>query len=362
MSLSRAPPRNRSRSDKSAASFAAAAGAPCSLPLSSMCASRGCAASCCIARPCGVMRPPASSAPRRTSKSRAPASVAAGGASSQRSSSAAVPHAARSSASGTRVGDGDLGRRVRREAAVRALAPQPIADAGRRAARAARALLGRGARDALRLEPAHAGDGIEHAAPLEPGVDDDAHAVDRQARLRDVRREHDLAAARARRRERRVLLAGRELAVERQHVDVGAERELVAQPPLDAADLAGAGQEHEQVARRVRERALHGARDGRVDRLGAAGQRGQALADVVHVDGEHAPEAFDDGRAAEQAPRRARRRSSPTSRARAAPARGGAARRARTRGRRRRAGCARDTRRTAPRRRLRAPGRSAACA
>ena len=190
------------------------------------------------------------------------------------------------------VRDRDLRRRVRGEAAVRALAPQPIADAGRRAARAARALLGRGARDALRLEPAHAGDGIEDAAPLEPRVDDDAHAVDRQARLGDVRREHDLAAARARRRERRVLLAGRELAVERQQVDVGAERELFAQPPLDAADLAGAGQEHEQVARRVRERAMHGARDASVDRLGAARQRGQALADVVHVDGEHAARGF----------------------------------------------------------------------
>ena len=228
MSLSRAAPRSRSRSDSSAASRAAAAAAPCSRPLSSMCASRGCAAKFCIARPCAVMRPPASSAPSRASKSRAPASVAAGGASSQRRSSGGRAPGREIERERHQVGDGDLGRGVRRQAAVGALAPQPITDPGRRAPRAARALLGRGARDALRLEPAHAADGIEDAAPLEAGVDDDAHAVDRDARLGDVRREHDLAAAGARRCERGILLAGLELAVERQQVDVGADAEFVA--------------------------------------------------------------------------------------------------------------------------------------
>src|SRR5690606_38264061 len=139
----------------------------------------------------------------------------------------------------------DLRRRVRGEAAVGALAPQSIADAWRRAARAARALLGRRARDALCLEPAHSRDGIEYAAPLEPGVDDDAHAVDRQARFGDVRGEHDFAAPVARGRERGVLLSGRELAVERQNVDVAVERAFFDQAPFDAADLAGAGQKYE---------------------------------------------------------------------------------------------------------------------
>ena len=100
-------------------------------------------------------------------ESRALASVAAGGASSQRSSSAGVPQAARSSASGTRSAYSDLGGRIGCEGALRALAPQSIADARGRAAGAARALLGGRARDALRLESAHAGHGIEHAAPLE---------------------------------------------------------------------------------------------------------------------------------------------------------------------------------------------------
>ena len=66
------------------------------------------------------------------------------------------------------VGRHDLGRRARRERALRALAPEPIAHAGRGPARAARALLGRRARDPLRLEAAHPARGIEHAAPLEP--------------------------------------------------------------------------------------------------------------------------------------------------------------------------------------------------
>ena len=161
-------------------------------------------------------------------------------------------------------------------------------------------MLGGSARDALRLEAAHAADGIEDAAPLEPGVDDDAHAVDREAGLGDVRREHDFAAARARRRERRILFLGLELAVERQEVYVGADAELFAQAPLDAADLAGARQEHQQVAGRVEQRAVHRTCDGQLERLGAARQRRQALADVVHFDGKHAAAAFDDGRAAEQ--------------------------------------------------------------
>ncbi len=201
------------------------------------------------------------------------------------------------------IGRRDLGRRVRRERALRALGPDPIADAGSGAARAAGALLGRRARDPLRLEAAHARAGIEHAAPLEARIDDGAHAVDREARLGDVGREHDLAAAAARGLKRRVLLGRRQLAVERQNVDVRAELRL-AESRLHAADLGRAGQEHEQIAGRLRERAQHDARDDRVRRLLAgrarAGQRGQALADVADLDRMHARGVLDDWSAAEQ--------------------------------------------------------------
>ena len=191
-----------------------------------MCASRGCAASACIARPCGVMRPlrVERAEPQQAGRARRRASRRAARRASAARRRPCPRRRGRARAAPSRRRRSPASR-IRGEAAVGALAPQPIADAGRRAAGAARALLGRRARDALRLEPAHAADGIEHAAPLEPRIDDDAHAVDREARLGDVRREHDLAPARACRRERRVLLARRELAVQRQHVDVGAERE-----------------------------------------------------------------------------------------------------------------------------------------
>src|SRR5690606_15993165 len=79
----------------------------------------------------------------------------------------------------------DLGRRDRREAALRRVAPCAIADAGRGASGAALALLGGRARHALRLEAAHTGRRIEDAYADQPGVDDDADVLDRQARLRD---------------------------------------------------------------------------------------------------------------------------------------------------------------------------------
>ena len=103
----------------------------------------------------------------RRSRSRALASVAAGGASSQRSAPASrAPHR-QIERERREIRDADFRRRVRGETALGALAPQPIAHARRRATRAARALLGRGARDALHFEPVHAARRIEQAAPLE---------------------------------------------------------------------------------------------------------------------------------------------------------------------------------------------------
>ena len=75
----------------------------CPLARSSMCASRGCTPSRVISRPCGVMRPPVSRAPSRSSKSRALASMATGGGSSHLSAAASrTPHPASSSARGVR--------------------------------------------------------------------------------------------------------------------------------------------------------------------------------------------------------------------------------------------------------------------
>ncbi len=263
------------------------------------------------------------------------------------------------------IGRRDLGRCMRRERALRALAPDSIADAGRGAAGPAGALLGRGARDPLRLEPAHARARIEHAAPLEARIDDGADAVDREAGLGDVGREHDLATIAARGLERRVLLGRRQVAVERQDIDVRA----------DAAPHRGASARGESRRRpagtRADRRPLPRARAARPARRPhpAAPLRARAGPAARASPCRHsAPRRGTRARRARSperrraAARRRRRRAWRTSRARAVPARRAAARRERTRGRRRRSGCARGIRRRSRPPRRRARGRSAASA
>jgi hypothetical protein len=199
------------------------------------------------------------------------------------------------------IRDADFRRGVRGQSALGAFAPQPIADAGRGSARTARALRGGRARDARHFESVHAARRVEQAAPLESGVDHDAYAVDRETRLRDVRGEHDLAAARARGCDRRVLVAGRELSIQRQHIDA---RPDVAQHSLHAADLSRAGQEHEHVAFRLGKCALDHAQHRELGRrlargaLVRAGQWRQPRTGVFHLDRMHAPRRGDDRRLA----------------------------------------------------------------
>ena len=83
----------------------------------------------------------------------------------------------------------------------------------------------------------------------EPGVDHVADARHRERGLGDVGREHDAPAAR--RREHALLLRHRQPRVQRQDLDgrrVRPAREALAQQVGGLADLALAGQEHEDVA------------------------------------------------------------------------------------------------------------------
>ncbi len=150
--IARASSAKRSRSDRSAAKSAACESAPSSRDLRSMWARRGCTPSDAISRPCGVMRPSASSAPSRASRSRALASIAAGGGSSHRRSFASrTPQFARSSASGVRsasvISGGENGARLR-------CADSPTRDnhAGFHATGPSLSLVGRGSGDALSFE------------------------------------------------------------------------------------------------------------------------------------------------------------------------------------------------------------------
>ena len=92
----------------------------------------------------------------------------------------------------------NLGRSCARRVVLLVLGPEAITDARRDATRAAAPLIRRRLRHAHGLEARHAGARRESWDARQPAVDHHAHALDRQARLGDRRREHDLAFARAR--------------------------------------------------------------------------------------------------------------------------------------------------------------------
>src|SRR5690606_29118312 len=102
-----------------------------------------------------------------------------------------------------------------------------------------------------------------HPAPRrKPGhahqtaVDYHAHALDREARLCDVRGQHDLPPARLARCDGGILRLLWQIAVERVDVDVGPDS---IQQSLCASNLAGARQEDEYVAVVIAQGSAHGA-------------------------------------------------------------------------------------------------------
>jgi hypothetical protein len=78
-------------------------------------------------------------------------------------------------------------------------------------------LIGRCTRDARRLEPPHAGDGIKDSAALETRIDHDANALDGETGLGDVRGQHHLARTGRGGCQRGILLLRPQLTVQRQH-------------------------------------------------------------------------------------------------------------------------------------------------
>ena len=135
---------------------------------------------------------------------------------------------------------------------------EPETPPGRGAPGAARALASRGARDRLERERAHARPGVEARDARDTRVDDGADALDGDARLRHVRREHDTFAYS--RPQRAVLVFAGQLTVERQ--DLGGQ---VRQRLAYTLDLAPAGQEHEDVPLVLHRRAHRGG-DADLDR------------------------------------------------------------------------------------------------
>ncbi len=102
----------------------------------------------------------------------------------------------------------------------RGLAGMPEADGNARlgSPRAARPLIGRGARHFHGLQPGDAGRWLMHWQALQAGINDDAHTVDGNGRLRNRRRQHDLARARGPPADGRILCLHVEIAVKRHHM------------------------------------------------------------------------------------------------------------------------------------------------
>ena len=149
------------------------------------------------------------------------------------------------------IGFEDLGRVVRGQRRCRCFLPQPDRDAGRLPRGAARALGHRRAARALGHEPGEAGAAVVARPPREAAVDDDAHVLERDAGFGDARREHELALARRRRRERCALRCRVDPAVQLVQLDVGGKRAERLGGPLDLGD---AGKEGEQRALMLAER------------------------------------------------------------------------------------------------------------
>ena len=248
------PPRPRSVS--STASRAASAACPCPAATATMWASRTGSASFRIAWPAGVSRPASSIAPSAESSARASDSAGDGGGSRNASvAGSATPKAAQSRTRPDRSASRISGGEKAGSAAVCSARHRRIATPGPvRPARPAR--WSAEARDtrtvSSRVRPVDGSYFGSRASPLSITTRTPSMVMDV---LRNRSRQHHLAPPGRRRADRRVLRAPVEIAVERHHVDVGADAAL--QQRGSALDLALAGQEGEHAAALLRQRLPH---------------------------------------------------------------------------------------------------------
>jgi uncharacterized protein YqgC (DUF456 family) len=164
------------------------------------------------------------------------------------------------------------------------------------AACAPASLFGRGLRDPLELETAHAGCRVESRSSLVAAVDDDAYTLDREAGLGEVGREHNPAPSVGLGPKRRVLYRCPELAVQRPDA-----HRLVLQRSLEqlrrAPDLARARQEGEHVTLVLGQCARDRPGDSWFEAVVRPGRGG---ARVNSFDGEQPPLGSDERRASKQ--------------------------------------------------------------
>ena len=191
------------------------------------------------------------------------------------------------------VGGQDLRPREGFEGAGRRLRPQPIADARLGPPRAAAPLVHRGAGGAGGDEAGQADAGLVERHARQTGIDDDPNPLDRQRRLGDAGRQHDLPGSGRSGRHGAVLFGRGKGTVEGR--DLGALVDPLGEERRDPPDLALSGQEGEDRAGI----GPQGAKDGVGHRILDPPVRIALRMACLHRKGP--PLGFDDPRVAHQA-------------------------------------------------------------
>lgn len=185
----------------------------------------------------------------------------------------------------------DFRTAIGRQLFVLVLGPQAITHARLQAPGPTGALGGAGPGNTLGVEAGHAAARVETRHPRQPGIDHHAHAVDGQAGLGDVGRQHHFALARRSRFDGRALRRQVQLTVQRTEQDLRALAHGIGQLLMHPADLGLPRQEHQDAAAFIVQRFNNGLHQPRLDELARLERPPPA-----HIDREHAAFAAQDRR------------------------------------------------------------------
>ncbi len=163
------------------------------------------------------------------------------------------------------------------------LRPQPIAGARLQPPRAPGTLGRRSTRNTPGFQTGHATAGIEPRHPRQPGIDHHPHALDGQAGLGNVGRQHHLALTRRRRLDGGALGGQLQLAVQRTEHYLASICQLLGQQIVHTTYLSLPRQEHQHAARLLIQRLHHRLHDPRFNAFTRLERSSPALHDRKHA-------------------------------------------------------------------------------